>query len=130
MGPIHRTINLILATALATSESEAVAQQSTEDTSANAYFLGCKAFVEGRTVNAKLIADGNFCSGVVHGLASVGEYLSPPEWQSCVPAASDARQLARVVVNYIEAHPQRMHEDFRRLTLEAFHYAWPCKSGR
>jgi Rap1a immunity proteins len=106
------------------------AQPPTEDTSANSVFLGCKAFVEDRTPNAQLNAGANFCSGVVHGLASVGKYLSPPEWQSCVPAASDARQLARVVISYIEARPQRMHEDFRRLTLEAFHSAWPCKSGR
>jgi hypothetical protein len=37
--------------------------------------------------------------------------------------------LARVVVDFIEAHPERKSEDFRRLTLEAFHDAWPCKSG-
>src|SRR5205809_456229 len=100
------------------------AQPPTEDTSANSVFLGCKAFVEGRSASTQLLmAGGNFCSGVVHGLASVGQYLTPPEWQSCVPAASDARQLARVVISYIEARPQRMHEDFRVLTLEAFHYA-------
>jgi hypothetical protein len=104
------------------------AQSAIEDTSANSVFLGCKAFVEERVTNLQLNAQGNFCSGIVHGLAGVGEYLTPPEWQSCRPAGSDARQLARV--SYIEARPQRMHEDFRVLTLEAFHNAWPCKSGR
>lgn len=102
------------------------AQQPTEDISANTWFLGCKAFSEGRRTSAELAA-ANFCSGVVHGLASVGAYLSPPEWQSCVPPTSTARQLALVVVKYIEARPQRMHEDFRQLTLEAFHDAFPCK---
>jgi hypothetical protein len=51
---------------------------------------------------------------MVVGLASVGRQLSLPEWQSCAPATSEARQLAQVVVNYIEAHPERMREDFRR----------------
>jgi hypothetical protein len=106
------------------------AQTSTEDTSANSVFLGCKAFAEGRATNLQLNQLGSFCAGVVHRLAPTAQYFSPPEWQSCAPATSDARQLARVVVSYIEARPQRMHEDFRLLTLEAFHYAWPCKSGR
>ena len=107
------------------------AQTATEaDTSANFYFLGCKAFAEARATNARLAGIGNFCAGVAHGLAHTAQYFSPPEWQSCAPATSDARQLLRVIVSYIEARPQRMHEDFRLLTLEAFHHAWPCKSGR
>jgi hypothetical protein len=106
------------------------AQTSTDDdTSANSVFLGCKAFAEGRVANARLNSIGNFCAGVAHGLASVGPIL-PPEWQFCAPPTSDTQQLLRVVVSYIEARPQRMHEDFRVLTVEAFHYAWPCKSGR
>ncbi len=128
-GPRRVVRTTVWAAAIA-SASVALAQQSTDDTSANSVFLGCKAFTEGRAANAQLSMLGNFCSGVVHGLAGVGQYLSPLEWQSCVPANSTAQQLARVVITYIEAHPQRMHEDFRRLTLEAFHYAWPCKSSR
>ena len=120
----------VIAVAIAFSVliTSATGQQVTEDTSANAVFLGCKSFAETQRANLQLLQLGNFCSGVVHGLAYVGEIL-PPEIQSCAPPTSDARQLARVVVKYIEARPQRMHEDFRHLTLEAFHYAWPCKSG-
>jgi hypothetical protein len=95
----------------------------------NPAFLGCKAFVEDLAKKAELVSAANFCSGVVHGLAYVGKIL-PAELIFCAPPTSDARQLARVVINYIEAHPQRMHEDFRMLTLEAFHQAWPCKSDR
>jgi hypothetical protein len=107
----------------------ATAQSVQEDTSANSVFLGCKAFVENRATNAQLVSAANFCSGVVHGLAYVGKIL-PAELIFCAPPTSGARQLARVVINYIDAHPQRMHEDFRMLTLEAFHQAWPCKSDR
>jgi hypothetical protein len=116
--------------ALIVSASEAAAQLPPGDTSANAIFRGCKALLEGQTTNMQLYGLGNFCAGIVLGLASVGQDVSRPEWQSCVPATSNAQQWARVVVDFIEAHPERMREDFRRLTLEAFHDAWPCKSGR
>src|SRR5262245_21158939 len=115
--------------ALILSASEAAAQLPTGDTSANAIFRGCKALVEDRATNTQMYGLGNMCAGIVLGLASVGQHLSPAEWQSCAPATSDVRQLAGVFVSYIEKHPDRMHEDFRRLTLQAFHDAWPCKSG-
>jgi Rap1a immunity proteins len=124
-----RLVRAVIWAALIVSASEAGAQPLTQDTSANAISRGCKALVEGQTTNAQLYALGNLCAGIVIGLASVGQQLSLPEWQSCAPATSDARQLAWVVVDYIGAHPERMGEDFRRLTLEAFHDAWPCKSG-
>ena len=34
---------------------------------------------------------------------------------------------ARVAVTHIEARPERMHEDFRALAVEAMQKAWPCK---
>ena len=108
----------------------AAAQPANGDASANAMFRGCKAFVEGRAADAQLYGLGNYCAGIVIGLASVGQDLSRPEWQSCAPGTTNAQQLARVVVDFMEARPERMHEDFKRLTLEAFHDAWPCKSGR
>ena len=124
-----RLMRVVVWAALVVSASEAAAQLPAGDTSANAIVRGCKAFVEGRATGTELYGLGNFCAGIVLGLASVGQQLSPPELQSCAPAASNAQQLARVVVDYIGAHPERMREDFKRLTLEAFHDAWPCKSG-
>jgi hypothetical protein len=129
-GSINVAIAGLLCLIEAALIGSATAQSNVqEDTSANLAFLGCKAFAEGRATNAQLVNAAGFCSGVVHGLAYVGNVL-PPEYEFCAPPTSTARQLARVVINYIEARPQRMHEDFRMLTLEAFHYAWPCKSGR
>jgi len=107
----------------------ATAQQPIENTSANTVFLGCKAYAENRMTNMRLGAIGHFCAGVVHGLAYVAERL-PQEDRSCAPPTSDAQQLVRVVISYLEARPQHMHEDFRTLALEAFHNAWPCKTDR
>src|SRR5262249_16117225 len=128
-GPLmHKPlIAILLPSLLIVCGVSAVAQPASKsDTSANDIFLGCKAFVAGQALTLQLNAGGNYCSGIVDALAGVTKYLQPPEWQSCAPPNSDARQLARVVINYIEARPQRMHEDFRRLTMEAFHNAWPC----
>jgi hypothetical protein len=36
-------------------------------------------------------------------------------------------QFASVVVPYIEARPQGMHEAFMLLALEALRDAWPCR---
>jgi hypothetical protein len=121
--PPHHSIMLA---ALIAAAAEASAQtRNSQDTSANAVFLGCKAFTEGRGTTQEQYMLGNYCSGVVFGLSYIGNVM-PPEWRYCAPAGSSGQQLARVVVNYIEARPERMHEDFRLLTLEAFHYAWPC----
>jgi Rap1a immunity proteins len=125
-----RLMRVVIWAGLIVSASEAAAQLPAADTSANAIFRGCKAFVEGRAADAQLYGLGNYCAGIVIGLASAAQDLSRPEWQSCAPATTNAQQLARVVVDFIEAHPDRTHEDFKRLTLEAFHDAWPCKSGR
>ena len=83
-----RLMRAIVCAALIVSVSEAAAQLRTRDTSANAIFHGCKALAEGQTTNAQLYALGNFCAGIVIGLASVGQRLSLPEWQSCAPATS------------------------------------------
>jgi hypothetical protein len=36
-------------------------------------------------------------------------------------------QTVAVVIKYIEARPERMHEDFGKLAYEALTAAWPCK---
>jgi hypothetical protein len=118
----RQALRPVVFAALIVSASNAAAQTNKgTDNSANAMYFGCKAFVEDQTPTA----ESNFCSGVVHALGYVGRIL-PPQFQACVPPNSTSRQLARVVVKYMDAHPQRMHEDFKLLTLEAFHDAWPC----
>src|SRR5262245_33635364 len=103
-----RQVRAVIWAALILSASEAAAQQPTGDTTANGIFRGCEALVEGQTTYQQLYGLGNFCAGIVIGLASVGQDLSRPEWQSCAPPTSNVQQLAGVVVDFIEAHPDRM----------------------
>jgi hypothetical protein len=50
----------------------------------------------------------------------------PPDTSSCRPQGVTIGQMVGVVVGYIERRPERMHEDFRGLAIEAWHEAWPC----
>jgi hypothetical protein len=64
--------------------------------------------------------DQGTCAGLITGLS----YL---DINSCKPSGVTRGQTYRVVVQYIDSRPARMHEDFRDLALEAMKAAWPCK---
>jgi len=44
----------------------------------------------------------------------------------CSPRGVTSGQAVTAVVKYIDDRPARMHENFRRLALEALQAAWPC----
>ena len=91
--------------------------------SANSILPGCQRFSQEGEVR-DLFAQG-FCVGIVRTLLFTRHVL-PPGFKFCPPENVTTAQMVRVVVAYIEGHPQRMHEDFRYLAIEAFHEAWPC----
>jgi hypothetical protein len=56
------------------------------------------------------------CIGILEGLAI------PPvnkAFNICPPDGVTVTQAIRVSVTFIKAHPERMHEDFRLLAVEA-----------
>ena len=64
-----------------------------------------------------------WCVGVIYALVGVlieSKYI-------CVPDGATESQARRVVVRYISARPERMHEPFLSLASEAIRDAWPCK---
>jgi hypothetical protein len=77
---------------------------------------GCRAFIKGGSLNS---FKQGWCSGLITGLAQMH--------RRCMPPQLTQRQLARGIVQYVNAHPARMHEDFRILAAEAMQAAWPCK---
>ena len=86
--------------------------------SANFILTGCKGYLN-REGNAW--AQGHrvgFIDGLVSVVGGVG---------FCVPDGVTNRQGVAVVVKYIEARPERMHERFSVLAIEALTAAWPCK---
>jgi hypothetical protein len=65
------------------------------------------------------------CFGTVTVIVFVARLL-PEHLRSCKPEGVTNEQAVRVVIAYVEARPERMHEDMRSLAIEAFHHAWPC----
>jgi hypothetical protein len=47
-------------------------------------------------------------------------------WKECVPDEATAGQLAKVVVKFLNDHPERLHEDAFGLIHDAFKAAFPC----
>jgi Rap1a immunity proteins len=88
-----------------------------EDTGSATYVMrGCR---EALMTPNKDSALSGFCVGTIDGLGFAGG--------TCFPNEATVEQLTRVVVQYIEARPARMHENFKILALEAMRAAWPCK---
>jgi hypothetical protein len=87
--------------------------------SANYYLSGCKGFLDRES--APTLMQGR-CTGFIDGLGHgiVGKDFCPPNGVT-------NRQSVAVVVKYIEARPERMHENFAKLAREALMAAWPCK---
>jgi hypothetical protein len=83
---------------------------------ANAVMPGCREFLvpdSGREAWGQ-----SYCVGLINGLA-YGDH-------SCAPPGVTTAQTMRVIVQYIDSRPARMHEDFRKLAREATKAAWPC----
>jgi hypothetical protein len=102
-----------------------------DTTSANFWLPLCKEFVEQHWVNSIRFGLAMHCAGVVQGIAVMTQNSDVGAGQAwrCVSTPHDVTNLQRVriVVRYIEARPQRMHELFPSLALEALRDAWPCR---
>jgi hypothetical protein len=86
-----------------------------ETASANNVMAGCRHFVAND--NNDYLLQG-VCAGI---LIALRDYAG-----SCAPPGVTTGQAVRVVVQFIDSHPARMHESFTLLAAEALRAAWPC----
>jgi hypothetical protein len=110
--------------------------------SANFLLPYCKSFLQTTHQSNDLLYE-HYCLGVVNTLAFMGrnsdvaitafsgqgqQRFISQNWRCLdAPDGVTTGQMIRVIIRYIEARPQRMHEPFRSLALEALFDAWPCK---
>jgi hypothetical protein len=78
---------------------------------------GCRDFLVSR--GQKPLFESN-CAVLVRGLSYAGSGV-------CAPADFTDEQAVHIVVQYIDDRPERQHENFRALALEALQAAFPCK---
>jgi hypothetical protein len=102
---------VLIAALMLSLQGVALAEQNPY--SANYVMPGCRDYISLNSFKQ------GWCGGLITGLAHM--------YRSCMPPQLTQRQLARVIVQYIDARPARMHEDFRDLAVEALRAAWPCK---
>jgi hypothetical protein len=104
--------------------------QAQDKFSANYMMLGCDAYL--RTVGKdvfqfeKYSVIGGQCFGNVEALMNVGPYLGA-DLRFCPPKGANFNQGIHVVAAYIRKIPQRTHENFLELAVEALRSAWPCR---
>jgi Rap1a immunity proteins len=61
-----------------------------------------------------------YCAGAVTAVVSTNPDV-------CAPGGWNTGQAVAVVVRFLDMHPERRHESFFALALEALSRAWPCK---
>jgi hypothetical protein len=110
---------LVLFSALMLSGGSGFAEEDMH--SANFVMPGCRNLAsEKRDLpDQNLAFKTGLCGGTMTTLAYMGD--------NCRPEGATNRQAALVVVQYIDARPARMHENFIGLASEALKAAWPCK---
>jgi hypothetical protein len=65
------------------------------------------------------------CAGSIGTLLFLGDAL-PDQYRVCRPPGAVLNDALRIVVSHIEANPERMHENFNGLAMEALSAGWPC----
>jgi hypothetical protein len=98
-----------------------------EGASANARLPTCKALASDKPQIANA-ATASYCLGMLDTLAFTSSYWDDRPWLcSDFPKNVRTQQAARVVVRYVENHPERLHEPLIWLAMQALHDAWPCR---
>jgi Ssp1 endopeptidase immunity protein Rap1a len=123
---MHPVLLGLLAAALLAGNAGAQGGYDSASGIANDVVPACKEFLarEGETTLETSWGRG-FCFGTFASLDYMNQFL-PPHLRSCPPKGVTRRQAVRVVLAYIERRPQRLHEAFLTLAIEAFREAWPC----
>jgi Rap1a immunity proteins len=93
-----------------------------DTTTANQMLPGCKGLLDNSMTSGVSVYQQGRCGGYVAGLV-YGEGGQ----EFCSPKGVSIGQAVAVVIKYIEAGPERMHEQFGDLAIEALMAAWPCK---
>jgi hypothetical protein len=68
------------------------------------------------------------CVQYIGGVADAFAYLEPTRY--CPPDYVTRDQTRRIVVKWLNAHPEKLHHDAAVLTLEALVNTFPCSKGK
>jgi hypothetical protein len=84
------------------------------------------------TTTAREFGQGLYCIGFVHGLVDMNTVYDADGAATffCPPQEFTVGQGVRVVVKFLQDHPERLHKDEAILAVSALQQAFPCLSKR
>jgi Rap1a immunity proteins len=106
----------------------ATAQSGSRGYNGSILLAGCENHLEQATPSTpiEVVYASGICLGMVSVLSRMGTML-PRDVRSCPPETATVTQGIRVVVKYLKDHPERLHEPFEKLAVDALRGVWPCK---
>jgi hypothetical protein len=116
-----RALFVVLAVALSVA-TESAAQETI--TSVGFMLPHCKLALNGKSKRVKWYEP--VCYGEIDALAFVGTLLNSDD-RFCMPVVVAREEALRVVVRYLEAHPEAKNENFKIIALAAMKAEWPCQ---
>ncbi len=129
---------ILLMFVLAISRAPSAAQSVTDG---NALLQDCSIVVRGYdganvTTSLENLNEGT-CMGLLRGIADTmalwGSLDHGPvdasAFHGCLPDSLKTIQLARIVVKYLNDHPEKLHLPDTRLVMMALADAFPCKQN-
>lgn len=95
----------------------------------NGILDACKRFISEERTRTTLVeaSKEGECYGVVSAAVMYSNLLGEVA-SFCPPKGYNMGQATRIVINYMEKHPEKLHMVFAYLALMALDEAWPCKS--
>ena len=95
------------------------------DLSASRIAPGCEKLIQ--TNGTGVSADDAYAIGRCVGMLIVLHDMGPALHVFCTPKPTSINQLAKVVMKFIDAYPERLHETFDVLAFEGLAASFPCK---
>jgi hypothetical protein len=85
-------------------------------------YSGCRNFV--LNSDTELFHQG-LCAGMIDDLAYYRSMLAK-DMRYCPPKGVTVGQVAQLVIDYMDAHPEILQKDFRGVAADALRAFWPC----
>ncbi|GLS22841.1 hypothetical protein GCM10007874_58610 [Labrys miyagiensis] len=92
--------------------------------SANHYYEFCVGFIKRDEQN---LLPEEYCGGTVNGVAGMFKTGDIGQrFNVCIPEEATTGQEVKVLVKYMDQHPEKLNWDLANVVFEAFREAWPC----
>jgi hypothetical protein len=86
----------------------------------------CRLLVDGGFQDSDSARAAGTCEGMLE-TAMVFAPNMPADTRACAPAQGSVMESAKVLLRYVDAHPDRVNEAGITLAIEALRDAWPCE---